>query len=406
MPTRQTLRVARSQSRSPSSLYSRSIRASDEPAAAAIRPRYSKPHAFAVTRPRAYGRPRRTISFVSIASDLEGKWPVLNRLVDDRQALGYARHTTKSRYEMRRTPAVGAAAPLLIAALAAGAAAVPCAPTGLARVAVEAAGLQVVEPHVADLQAGDVLVQLNGRPIRTCAELERALEEARDGGLAILLLVRRGETTRAVAVERWEDEPAPASPTSTAVVPTPMPTVAPPPAPPPAAPPRASARVESDAARQSAADALRFGHKLRAALPLGGSKPWTSELESILRAHERRRATDAKAAAVDPSVSYYSAALESAAYKRAEMREAHSAVGRAGAILEYSSSSPVAAWLERFPFVGEAVVETPKKLTFIAKGERPGSWMPDRAVELLVERAIAESEALAAGRSGSVNRPS
>lgn len=322
---------------------------------------------------------------------------------------------------MRRTPAVVAAAPLLIAALSGAAAAIPCAPTGLARVAVEAAGLQVVEPRVADLQAGDVLVQLNGRPIRTCAELERALEEAREGGLAILLLVRRGETTRAVAVERWEDEPPPASPTSTAAAPTPMPTVAPPP-PPPAAPPIQAphapaepptsappalptlrptpARAESDAARQSA-DALRFGQKLRAALPLGGSRPWTGELEKILRAHELRRATDPKAVSVDPIFSYYSAALEIAAYKQEEMRDAHSTVGRAGAILEYSSGSPVSAWLERFPFLGEAVVEAPKKLTFIAKGERPGRWMPDRAVQLLVERAIAECEAISASRSRS-----
>src|SRR5262245_5328874 len=76
-----------------------------------------------------------------------------------------------------------------------------CPETAIGTVAADEAGLRVVDATANALRRDDVLVQLNGRRLRSCADFAAALTEARQNEVAPLFLVRRGSETVAVAVD-------------------------------------------------------------------------------------------------------------------------------------------------------------------------------------------------------------
>lgn len=284
------------------------------------------------------------------------------------------------------------------------AAASQCADSPIGRVSTADGNVRVTVPHVPGLESNDILLQLNSHRLHVCDDLAGALEEARGKGLDVLLLVERKGRVHAVRVELpVQPQIAAAAPVATvadtvpAQVPTRSPVTSPtqpPPVSPTAARPTAvpTPLTSADVAlvREAIVEANQLGHELQDSLPLLSSQPWLGRLRRLLDDQARRRERNEAAAAAEPIFAYYETIAQILAYAEKATRDARRRRSRAQLVLEYDSTSDVSGWLKRYPFLAESVIEPPKEITFLAHGERPGRWLPNRAIELLVERALAE----------------
>lgn len=258
-----------------------------------------------------------------------------------------------------------------------------CPDTRVGRVVVTGDGLRLEGPTTRPLQSGDILVQLNNHRLTTCAELTDALNEAQRNQLAPLFLVRRDGKTE-VAVIEWSAAGAvnvaaaqPTTPASTRV-----PTAAPTPL-----------TRDAAAARAFVAQLVSFGRELQAREPLPMSQPWVQRIEQLRRDYVKETGSLGVGVA-EPILAYYETVAQILLYKESATRERRDLRARSEVVLEYHRASPVEGWLRRYPFLQPSVIREPETVRFIAEGDRNGQWAPDRAIALLIERAVSEGTAL------------
>jgi hypothetical protein len=266
-----------------------------------------------------------------------------------------------------------------------------CADTSIGRVVPSADGLRVEQTSVPALHAGDILVQLNSHRLQTCADLAEGLSEARRNKLGTLFLIRRDGEVEMALVPAPVAQAAPAEPT--AIPPPPVPT----------SPPTPLSRADADAARQLLAEFVAFGRDLQARQPLPMAQPWAQRVEQLRQRYNSQQARGAAVGLIEPILGYYETVAQVLLYKETVTRERRDIRARGDVVLEYHSNSPVPAWVQRYPFLRPSVLQEPD-IGVLRVGESNGQWLPDRAVALLLDRAITEgtalSSTLAAGAPG------
>jgi hypothetical protein len=93
-------------------------------------------------------------------------------------------------------------------------------------------------------------------------------------------------------------------------------------------------------------------------------------------------------AVIAEALGYHDTAREIRRYKVAALEHARlDERGAGGLSLPYFSDSDVPRWVERYPFLSETLQQAPRSTHLLLPGEMAGRWNPDRAVELLWERA-------------------
>ena len=261
-----------------------------------------------------------------------------------------------------------------------------CPETRIGRIVATSDGLRLEEAVAPPLQSGDILVQLNNHRLLRCAELTDALNEAQRTQLAALFLLRRNGKTEVALIE-WPAAgavaQAPAQPT--VALPTPKPAAAPTPL----------TRADADTASAFVAELVSFGRELQAREPLPMPQPWVQRVEQLRRAYAER-ASSAGVGVAEPILGYYETVAQILLYKENATRGRRDLRARSEVVLEYHRGSPVEGWLQRYPFLQPSVIREPEAVHFIAEGDRNGQWVPDRAIALLLEHAVAEGTALSA----------
>ena len=279
-------------------------------------------------------------------------------------------------------------------------------------------GLVVVRARSgAELRPGDVVKQANGRRTASCADIEAAAADALAKGLLLLVAAERDGATTAVALAE-----APA-----VVAAAPAATGAPPervdrrtgPEPPPAAAPlptatarphretplpaRAGASSELAAKTVAAAAVLRtVDDAARPAVPLAVYERRLDDAKNAVAAlRVEGEGSDAVRAVIDEGFAYHETARDIRRWKAAALARAHTDQrGAGGMSLPYFSDSEVPRWVERYPFLSESLQQAPRTTHVLLPGEMAGRWDPDRAVELLWERATQTAARLAAWGTG------
>jgi hypothetical protein len=308
---------------------------------------------------------------------------------------------------MARTAAIAAIAAMLLASTTW--AAKPCEDgrerTGITLVVRD--GVLVVEevtPGSAaaaiGVKPGDVVIQANGTIAHTCTEWDRAVDDARSGSKALLLLVGRGDAEMALAFGRrtWELAPseapavaaAPPSGHAPSVAASGPPSAPPPPAPrqpvaaetPPPFPADVPVSVDSvvadlgalvgktrgglDAYRDAVVECRRGVETLAARKT---APPDTVKaLRRVARLHE---------AAVLAWVGVDQIRERDGIPKRLPVSEAAAA--------PYFSESPTQSVLDEFDFLQETIESQPKSVRFM--GEASGAWRPAAARRIAWEHA-------------------
>jgi hypothetical protein len=282
-----------------------------------------------------------------------------------------------------------------LAGSAAPAAAQTCTVTSVGRLLPTEDGLRVLEAAAPALLADDLLLQLNAKRLRTCADLSATLQLADRDRLVPVLALRRGGTLHTVAlvlvptpvIQVVELRPTPALETT----PTPM-------------------QIAAGAVgplQQMVATLRRFDEET--ALPLVGPQPFARRLDALRAAYAGLLSGAPAVSAVEPVLGYYDAVKqilvyrEDAATRRADRQDsAKSDLARArpepGAAYEYNTGGPVSEWLERYPFLQPAVVREPQR--WMGQVEEAGRWQPDEAIRLLMAKARADTDAVAGRLSG------
>lgn len=294
-----------------------------------------------------------------------------------------------------------------------------CADTSIGRIRPTEDGLRVDQTAVPTLHVGDILVQLNSHRLQTCADLAEGLIEAHRNALGTLFLIRRDgkvETALVAAPPAVVAAGAPVAPpvkgappmpiaaaaAPIAQVPPAVPTAIPPP-PVPTTPPTPLSRADADTARELLAECVAFGRDLQARQPLPMAQPWAQRVEQLRQRYNSQQARGAAVGLVDPILGYYETVAQILLYKETVTRERRDIRARGDIVLEYHSNSPVPAWVQRYPFLRPSVLREPD-IGLLRVGESNGQWLPDRAVALLLDRAVAEgtalSSTLAAGAPG------
>jgi hypothetical protein len=278
---------------------------------------------------------------------------------------------------------------------------------------------------------GDVVRQVNGTRIETCADLESAVQQATESGLVILVAVDRGGRLLALAASTEAERRAPAS--AIAVAP-PAIAVAPAGNAAAAARPETSAAASAPAAVEAPpASPIVARPDPVAALPASASAPTAvrdaggeaarllASLESVARVgvplpiydsrvraveSELARAIDGAGdgsgglrAAVDGILEYYRLAGDIRRVKQEWVEDKGSESAVRAVNIPYLSTSRVPRWLAEYPFLRESVAAEPGATIFA--GERSGSWNPDLAAEMVWERAREDTANLAAWSHGS-----
>jgi len=250
------------------------------------------------------------------------------------------------------------------------------------------------------VKPGDVMLQANGTLARSCAEWGRAVDDARTGSKALLLLVGRGDGEMALAFGRrtWELAPSEAPAVAAAPPAGHAPSVAasgPPSAPPPPAPHQpvtaeapppfpADVPVSVDSAvtdlgalvgkTRGGLDGYRDAvvESRRAVETLSARKaapPDTVKaLRRVARLHE---------AAVLAWVGVDQIRERDGIAKRLPVSEALAA--------PYFSDSPVQSVLDEFDFLQETIESQPKPIRYM--GEASGAWRPAAARRIAWEHA-------------------
>lgn len=246
------------------------------------------------------------------------------------------------------------------------------------------------------LRPGDVLEQVNSWPIRDCENYGRAVRDARQKQKAVLVLISRNGKRRPIFFEpeiwqrvdeRKEEKQAVAS--LTKVLEAPLP---------------AAERGDSAAIGEQALAALRTLETLvDAARPLPMYERGLRDARMRLRALQRQSSDDVEKrvmAGARVVFGYYETARAIRQYKhdyvgteRKDVRRGR-AESYASASVPFFYDSPVAAWMDRYPFLRPSITDTPTKLGFDFV-EQPGRWNPDHAVTLLWQRARSETDKFA-----------
>jgi len=280
-------------------------------------------------------------------------------------------------------------------------------------------GLAVVRARPgSDLRPGDVVKQVNGRRTNTCADLEAAAADALAKGLLLLVAAERDGATTAVALAEAPAAvaaapaapgapSAPAERGARAVEAPPLPAPVPTPTARPhretPLPERAGASGELAAKTVAAAAVLRtVDEAARFAVPLAVYERRLDDAKNAVGALRLEgQGSDAVRAVIDEAFGYHEAARDVRRWKAAELAQAHTDQrGASGLSMPYFSDSEVPRWVERYPFLSESLQQAPRTTHMLLPGEMAGRWNPDRAVELLWERAAQTSARLAAWGGG------
>ncbi len=260
------------------------------------------------------------------------------------------------------------------------------------------------------LRPGDVIRQANDRRTLRCADLEAVAAVTIAKGLVLLLAAERGGELFALALPSTPSESAigaaPAVAAGRAAAPsgdtpaTAAPLVVPPalratPVPSPVAraaalPARADASAELAAKAVAAAAVLgAVDEAARLAVPLAVYERRIDEARNAIAAlHIEGEGSAAVRDVVAEAFGYHDTARDIRRYKAAEL--SHSRVDQRAAAamsLSYFSDSQVPGWIARYPFLDETLQQAPRTTHMLLPGEMAGRWNPDRAVELLWERA-------------------
>lgn len=279
------------------------------------------------------------------------------------------------------------------------------------------------------LQPGDVIRQANARRTNNCRELEAAAADAAARGVFLLLAAERADSLVVVALADKASAPvvaapavrsAPAAPVdapsravpapeapaaiAAAAVPTPTPVVTPVPRKEVSLPERDDASAELTSKAVAAAAVLgTIDEAARMAVPVSAYERRIEDAQNAIGA--LRIEGEGSAAVRDlvaETIAYHETVRDIRRYKAAELADARVDQRGAGAVeLPYFSDSEVPRWIERYPFLSETLQQAPRATHLLLPGEMPGRWNPDRAVELLWERARASAERLGAWGAGS-----
>jgi hypothetical protein len=282
-----------------------------------------------------------------------------------------------------------------VSVMPAQASALACPGTDMGRVTSTADGLKVEESAVPVLRSGDILIQLNSHRLHSCTNLTDGLSEAQRNQLVPLFLIRRDNGMQVVLVEPAHVPAGPAAPQSqpAAEVAIVLPTAIPPSAV-PTTHPTPLTPADADAARQLLDQLVAFGRDLQARQPLPMSQPWVQRVDGLRQQYKAEQARNSSVTVVEPILTYYEAVADILKYKETATRERRNVRARAEVVLEYQTNSAVGEWLHRYPFLRASVIKEPETIHFIMEGEVSGLWAPDRAVALLLDRAVSEGSAL------------
>ena len=254
------------------------------------------------------------------------------------------------------------------------------------------------------LRQGDILEQVNSWPIQDCKSYCNAVRDARKKQKAVLLLVTRKGKRRPIFFEpeiwqrieeKKEEKQAVASLQTMLTAPLPE-----------------GVQKRTGAIGDQALATLR-GLETLAVLsgPLPVYEKGVREARNRIRSLSRQSQGDAEKRVVAGArvlFGYYETARAIRQYKRDYISSERKDIrqGRAGSFtsetVPYFYDSPVTAWVDKYPFLRSSIQDSPDKLGFDFI-ERPGSWDPDRAVQLLWRQARNETDRFAQWVNGQAN---
>ncbi len=254
------------------------------------------------------------------------------------------------------------------------------------------------------LRKGDVLEQVNSWPIQDCKSYRNAVRDAQKKQKAVLLLVARKGKRRPIFFEpeiwqrieeKKEEKQAVASLQTMLTAPLPE-----------------SVQARTGAIGDQALATLR-GLETLAVLsgPLPVYEKSVREARNRIRTLSRQSQGEAEKRVVAGArvlFGYYETAQAIRQYKhdylsseRKDLRQSRAVSFRSEAV-PYFYDSPVTAWVDKYPFLRSSIKDSPDKLGFDFI-ERPGSWDPDRAVQLLWRQARNETDKFAQWMNGQAN---
>lgn len=254
------------------------------------------------------------------------------------------------------------------------------------------------------LRKGDVLEQVNSWPIQDCKSYRNAVRDAQKKQKAVLLLVARKGKRRPIFFEpeiwqrieeKKEEKQAVASLQTMLTAPLPE-----------------GVQARTGAIGDQALATLR-GLETLAVLsgPLPVYEKSVREARNRIRTLSRQSQGEAEKRVVAGArvlFGYYETAHAIRQYKhdylsseRKDLRQSRAVSFRSEAV-PYFYDSPVTAWVDKYPFLRSSIKDSPDKLGFDFI-ERPGSWDPDRAVQLLWRQARNETDKFAQWMNGQAN---
>lgn len=246
------------------------------------------------------------------------------------------------------------------------------------------------------LRKGDVLEQVNSWPIQDCQSYRNAVRDARKKQKAVLLLVSRKGKRRPIFFEpeiwqrieeKKEEKQAVASLQTMLTAPLPE-----------------GVRARTGAVGDQALATLR-GLETLAVLsrPLPAYEKGVRDARNRIRTLSRQSQGEAEKRVVAGArvlFGYYETARAIRQYKHAYISSERKDIRQGRAVsftseaVPYFYDSPVTAWVDKYPFLRSSIKDSPDKLGFDFI-ERPGSWDPDRAVQLLWQQARNETDRFA-----------
>ena len=246
------------------------------------------------------------------------------------------------------------------------------------------------------LRKGDILEQVNSWPIQDCKSYRNAVRDAQKKQKAVLLLIARKGKRRPIFFEpeiwqrieeKKEEKQAVASLQTMLTAPLPE-----------------GVQKRTAAIGDQALATLR-GLETLAVLsgPLPVYEKGVRDARNRIRSLSRQSQGEAEKRVVAGArvlFRYYETARAIRQYKhdylsseRKDIRQGR-AISFTSEAVPYFYDSPVTAWVDTYPFLRSSIKDSPDKLGFDFI-ERPGSWDPDRAVQLLWRQARNETDKFA-----------